>query len=99
MNADHYEGRGANGRRSGSGKDQRRKGESRTLFLLENWYLDPTINQSMYEFALSRGICQIDELALKPAQLRLRRRRESAAEETKAWTDDFAQCSKFGQGA
>jgi hypothetical protein len=98
VNDDHYEGRGANWRKP-SGRDQRRKGESKTLFLLENGYLDATANQSMYEFALSHGICQVDEMALKPAQLRLRRRRVGTADEMKEWAGDLAQSPEFGQGA
>jgi hypothetical protein len=52
----------------------------------------------MYEFAISHGIRQIDELALKPAPLQLRRRKACLDSGAEGWAD-LGYASEVGQGA
>jgi hypothetical protein len=97
MSTDQLGGRGAHRNKRGTGKGQRRD-ESKTLFLMENGYLEPATSQSMYEFALSHGIRQIDELALKPAALQLRRKKTCLDSGAEGWAD-LGHTPEVGQGA
>ena len=54
-----------------------RNSEKKTLFLLGNGDINAAVSQELYEYAVKHGICQIDERALKPERLQLRRRKES----------------------
>ena len=76
-----------------------RNSEKKTLFLLGNGDINAAVSQELYEYAVSHGICQIDERALKPVRLQLRRGESSSSVEAPCWVDEFEQASEICQEA